>query len=64
MREYKRIPELMMLVNELWTLHQDLRFIQLVDWITEGEDWFYKEDEEIIERLKELLDEEDDQVSG
>ena len=55
MRNKDRIPIFLQKIEELWELCPDLRFIQLIHMVTKGEDWFYKEDLEVYNRLKELI---------
>jgi uncharacterized protein YihD (DUF1040 family) len=60
MRDPKRINKSVLLVAKLWKQNPDLRFIQLVEWISseiekDGYDPFYYEDDVLCELLERMI---------
>ena len=55
MRDPNRIPEILKTLEEVWRLHSDWRFMQLICNIqsTYGSDMFYVEDDELAAFIKE-----------
>ena len=54
-RNPHRISELLLELNTLWLKYPDLRFFQLVSWLSlEGIDMFNVEDDWTLARIKEL----------
>ena len=51
MRDINRIEPLLDKLKELWKLNPDIRFGQLVYWITIGYDLFNIEDDKILELI-------------
>ena len=54
-RDPNRIPEILKTFEEVWRLHSDWRFMQLICNIqnTYGSDMFYVEDDELAAFIKE-----------
>ena len=57
MRDPNRIPEILKTLEEVWRLHSDWRFMQLICNIqsTYGSDMFYVEDDELAVLIKEVM---------
>lgn len=55
MRDPKRIYPVTQALAQLWSKYPDLRFFQVCAWISENEDWFYKEDSLVLKRIEELI---------
>lgn len=55
MRDIKRIDPFVNKLAELWKLHPDLRFYQLISLIGDISDNFYKEDADILKKIEELI---------
>lgn len=63
MRDPKRIPDSLELLEEVWRKNPDLRFIQLINMIEDemskiinDKDTFYAEDVVVSEALKRILE--------
>ena len=54
MRDPKRIKKIMALVQKIWYAYPDLRFGHKIGKGNISSDGFYVEDDEIIDRLKDL----------
>jgi len=54
MRDPKRIKPLLELIEEIWIQIPDLRLCQLIGNCWEAGDHYYKEDDELEKRLKEV----------
>ncbi len=53
MRGPKRIPKILKEIEDIWERHPDLRLGQLIcNFIEEGLQIYYIEDEELVEKLK------------
>ena len=57
MRDPNRIPEILKTLEEVWRLHSDWRFMQLMCNIqsTYGSDMFYVEDDELAAFIKKAI---------
>lgn len=55
MRDPKRIDYMLEVLKEAWSLAPDLRFNQLIDSISKGQDCFYEEDDVFSEKIKEWI---------
>lgn len=61
MRDPKRIDEVLNLIKSIWVSYPDLRLMQLMTSVLPKEgpwhdgDYFYMEDEELVEHLKYFL---------
>ena len=56
MRDPKRIPEMLSALHELWNYFPDLRLGQLIVSLNHNQDPFYLEDDKLLEKIKEAID--------
>lgn len=58
MRDPQRIKPFLVTIEQLWLKNPDFRFGQLIIWLAKIEEFnpklFYMEDEEFLEKIKEL----------
>lgn len=54
MRDPKRIKKILRLIRKIWLKSPDLRLMQLLGNCFEAGDNYYKEDEELGQRLREV----------
>lgn len=54
MRDVRRIPRIMEIVEKIWITNPDLRLTQLIGNCFESGDLYYIEDDKLEERLKEV----------
>jgi len=52
MRDIKRIPKTLKLIEKIWKANPDLRLAQLLWNCFDHEDWYYTEDDELVKVLK------------
>ena len=57
MRDKKRINRIINLIEKIWKKNPDLRLLQLLGNCFEAGDNYYKEDDELEKKLKEIYDE-------
>ena len=56
MRDIKRIPKTLKLIEKIWTKYPDLRLVQLVlNCVDEGAT-YYTEDKELVKILKDIYE--------
>jgi len=56
MRELRRIPEILSILQKIWYEYPDLRLCQLISNIAGKNDIFYIEDDILLKQLKEYSD--------
>ena len=54
MRDPSRIPLILKEIERIWLENPDLRLCQLIGNCYESEDLYYKEDDNLLKRLKEI----------
>jgi uncharacterized protein YihD (DUF1040 family) len=52
MRDFNRIDRILNLIEQIWKTHPDFRLCQLIQTCFQSSDLYYKEDEELEERLQ------------
>lgn len=58
MRDPKRIHNIMVMVETLWKMNPDMRFFQLVEWIsnvTDANNSFYVEDDKVLDTIEMMI---------
>jgi Ni,Fe-hydrogenase III small subunit len=53
MRDPSRIPLMLQEIERIWTAHPDLRLCQLIGNCYETGDLYYREDDDLLRRLRE-----------
>ena len=56
MRDPSRIPIILKEIERIWLEDPDLRLCQLIGNCYESGDLYYKEDDDLLKRLKEVYD--------
>ena len=56
MRDPSRIPIILKEIERIWLEDPDLRLCQLIGNCHESGDLYYKEDDDLLKRLKEVYD--------
>jgi len=56
MRDKKRIPKTLKLIEKIWKANPDLRLAQLIWNCFDSVDWYYTEDDELVRILKDTYE--------